>query len=1049
MHMNSATTENAGAVFRSWHRDWGGILTIGAACFFLCYLAWMFRLQPSEANKTLVTDLAQPMISLLMTVLAWRTSRRVALGAKNRRAWRTLAVAFLCYFLGNVVWAYYELVLGSDLAVSWADLPYLLYYPICLAGLLSFPMGRAGRSRLTFALDAGTVMLGTTLLIWYVVLRPVGLAEHTSTLETLITMAYPVANTVLLFGVIAVLLRRPARSVSLALRILTMAILADAIADFGYSYQTLHSSYFGGQWPDCFYMLNFVLIAFSAQYQFRSIALTETQVESAWEKLSFRWLPYASVAVAYALLLWVTAKLDPHPGMEPLLWLTIGAFLITALVVARQIIALRDNETLLKEKAASESEARFASLIQYSSDVIAVVGSDGFVGYVSPSVERIFGYRPQDVTGKQLRDFLHPEDRQRVLETTASLAHHPGQTTSLEFQARQGNQSWVDIEATITNLLHVSNVGGLVLNLRNITGRKQADELLHAASNQALQDYGKLVERIALLGQNLGNARDLSIVFRALRDFALVSVPCDGLLITLYDAEAELRKISYCWADEHEFDPSLLPAVLTGNGLTGRAIKSGTVIIQNEFQEEVRSRGLPVVIGDCSEETTPHSALSAPMTVMGRTVGCVEVQSYARDAYRQEHAASMQMAANLAATAVDNVAMIAREQLNEEQLRQSQKMEAIGQLAGGVAHDFNNLLTVISGYSELSLRRVAEGDPLRGYLEQISKAGTRAAGLTRQLLAYSRRQLLQATVLDLNSVVKEMDLMLQRLIGEDIKLVTRMQPALGQIKADAGQIEQVVLNLVVNARDALPQGGMITIESRNATLDETYATKHFSIPAGDYVMLTVSDNGIGMDAQTQEKIFDPFFTTKDVGKGTGLGLSTVYGIIKQSNGNIWVYSEVGKGTTFKVYLPRVDEVAPDQSVSVPGLMPGSETILLVEDEQLVRELTEEMLQECGYLVMTASDGEAGLLLSQQFAGRIDLMITDVVMPRMSGRELAEQVAILRPETRVLFMSGYTDDSIVRHGILEEDVAFLQKPFSPELLAAKARELLDQAVLVPA
>jgi CheY-like chemotaxis protein len=294
-----------------------------------------------------------------------------------------------------------------------------------------------------------------------------------------------------------------------------------------------------------------------------------------------------------------------------------------------------------------------------------------------------------------------------------------------------------------------------------------------------------------------------------------------------------------------------------------------------------------------------------------------------------------------------------------------------------------------------------------------------------------------------------MDLMLQRLIGEDIKLVTRMQPALGQIKADAGQIEQVVLNLVVNARDALPQGGMITIESRNATLDETYATKHFSIPAGDYVMLTVSDNGIGMDAQTQEKIFDPFFTTKDVGKGTGLGLSTVYGIIKQSNGNIWVYSEVGKGTTFKVYLPRVDEVAPDQSVSVPGLMPGSETILLVEDEQLVRELTEEMLQECGYLVMTASDGEAGLLLSQQFAGRIDLMITDVVMPRMSGRELAEQVAILRPETRVLFMSGYTDDSIVRHGILEEDVAFLQKPFSPELLAAKARELLDQAVLVPA
>jgi len=389
-----------------------------------------------------------------------------------------------------------------------------------------------------------------------------------------------------------------------------------------------------------------------------------------------------------------------------------------------------------------------------------------------------------------------------------------------------------------------------------------------------------------------------------------------------------------------------------------------------------------------------------------------------------------------------------REQAKEVQLRQSQKMDAIGQLAGGVAHDFNNLLTVITGYSELSLRRMAADDPLRKNIEGITKAGVRAAGLTRQLLAFSRRQMLQAKVLDLNSVVREMDAMLQRLIGEDMDLVTLLQPSLGQIKADPGQLEQVLLNLVVNARDAMPDGGKITIETSQTYLDEPYAREHVAVQPGRYVVLTVSDSGIGMDAETQKRIFDPFFTTKEVGKGTGLGLSTVYGIVKQSEGSIWVYSELGTGTTFKVYLPRVDEVGESKefagdSRSVPG---GSETILLVEDEDLLRSLAVQILEEFGYAVITAANGEEGLRICKEFEGRIDLVISDVVMPRMSGRELAEHIAVLRPETRVLFMSGYTDDAIVRHGILEEDMAFIQKPFLPEALARKARELLDMPAL---
>jgi signal transduction histidine kinase/ActR/RegA family two-component response regulator len=573
------------------------------------------------------------------------------------------------------------------------------------------------------------------------------------------------------------------------------------------------------------------------------------------------------------------------------------------------------------------------------------------------------------------------------------------------------------------------------------------EQNLYEVNNQALKDYERLVERIAVLGQTLGNARNLTTIFRALRDFAVVSVPCDGMMISLYDSEKKTRKFSYCWADNREFDPADLVEAPVRDGLTGQAIKSGSVVIQNDYDRQMTQSRTSIVIGECSEENTPRSALSAPMTVMGRTVGCVEIQSYEADAYRQEHATAMRMAANLAATAVENVSLIEREQLKEEQLRQSQKMEAIGRLAGGVAHDFNNLLTVITGYSELSLRRLAPDDPLRTNIEQISKAGTRAAALSRQLLAFSRQQVMHVRVLDLNSVVREMDNMLQRPIGEDMDLVTLLKPALGQIKADPGQIEQVLLNLVVNARDAMPKGGKITIETSNTYLDEAYARKHLSIRPGHYVVLTVSDTGVGIEAETQKRIFDPFFTTKEVGKGTGLGLSTAYGIVKQSQGNVWVYSEVGRGTTFKVYLPRVDEVAQEQESDggLQTLATGSETVLLVEDEHLVRDLTMEMLKECGYGVITASNGEEALRVSREFEGRIDLMITDVVMPRMGGRELAAHLAVLRPETKVIYMSGYTDDAIVRHGILDEQVSFIQKPFSADVLLMKARQVLDQPV----
>jgi two-component system cell cycle sensor histidine kinase/response regulator CckA len=381
---------------------------------------------------------------------------------------------------------------------------------------------------------------------------------------------------------------------------------------------------------------------------------------------------------------------------------------------------------------------------------------------------------------------------------------------------------------------------------------------------------------------------------------------------------------------------------------------------------------------------------------------------------------------------------------SEEQLRQSQKLEAIGQLAGGVAHDFNNLLTAINGYSALALRRVGPDHAVSSYLEEIKKAGDRAANLTRQLLAFGRKQLLQPLAINLNDIVGDMIKLLKRLIGEHVQLVTVPGADLKQIKADPGQLEQVLVNLVVNARDAMPRGGTITIETANTTLDGAYASRHVGVTPGEYIMLAISDTGTGMDQDTKTRVFEPFFTTKEKGKGTGLGLSTVYGIVRQSGGNVWVYSELGKGTTFKVYLPQIED-----DVAVRGALKedltrhrGTETVLLVEDEDTVRKLTSELLEESGYVVLEANGGEQAMALFQAHKGPIDILITDVVMPKMSGKEVAEQLRNVHPETKVLFMSGYTDEAIVHHGIVDSHIAFIQKPFSENALTRKVRDVLD-------
>jgi GAF domain-containing protein/CheY-like chemotaxis protein len=590
--------------------------------------------------------------------------------------------------------------------------------------------------------------------------------------------------------------------------------------------------------------------------------------------------------------------------------------------------------------------------------------------------------------------------------------HHRFSTAELQSLTSFGNQAAIAIE-------HAKL-------LQELRARQSRLETLHALSCELsrMQPLESLLMRIAeACGILLGTD---SVGFRLLEG--------DDLVVT------------GTWGQAAEALPTLRLKV--GESLSGIVAATGEPLMVSDPASD--SRLLPAH-REAWRRLGFRAYLGVPVKIGARVVGVLSIQTRRAEEFSSEDLTAATAFASQAAVALENSRLLqetrrAYEELaqTQGQLTQAQRMEAVGQLAGGIAHDFNNLLTVIMGRSELLLNCLKPADPIRQGIELVQKAAGRAVDLTRQLLAFSRKQVLQPTSLDLNGIITNLEQMLRRVIGEDISLVTTLDPALGHVRADPSQIEQVIMNLVVNARDAMPQGGRLSIETSHVDLDAAYVQRHAGAHPGPHVRLAVGDTGVGMPSEVQAHIFEPFFTTKDPGQGTGLGLATVYGIVKQSEGYIEVDTEPGRGTTFRIYLPRVDEApAPARPTAALTQVPhGTETILLVEDEEEVRTLARDVLRANGYTVLDTPHGGEALLACERHAGPIELLMTDVVMPQMSGRELAERLAPLRPEMKVLYMSGYTDDAVVRHGVLSLGTAFLQKPFMPNTVARKVREVLD-------
>lgn len=610
---------------------------------------------------------------------------------------------------------------------------------------------------------------------------------------------------------------------------------------------------------------------------------------------------------------------------------------------------------------------------------------------------------------------------------------------------RKASQIMKDEAKTKEQLLHE------VIALRQRVTELEALEMEREQTEARLQQYAGRLQGLHELDRAITTSLRLNDIYHAFVRHTVRLLPYDYIAIMLL--EEGVMRPAYLTGESSPSLPGDPPSFLPSSAASWVVERRQPLLRHNVaaiggFAEDERLVAQGV-----------RSDMILPLRIKGQVIGTWYLGSQQVGAYGPDELEMAQLMADQLAPVIENARLYKQTQqeiierkraeealrASEKQLYQAQKMEALGQLTGGIAHDFNNLLTAIIGFSELMRLQLLPEDPLQELMDKVIGSSQRAADLVRQLLTFSRKQIIEPKVLDLNAIMTEMDGMLQRIIGEDIELKTLLQPELWPVKVDPAQIEQVIVNLVVNARDAMPEGGRLIIETSNMMLEENDIARHLGVQPGGYVLLAVSDTGIGMTEEIKARIFEPFFTTKSEDKGTGLGLATVYGIVKQSGGDIWVYSEPGQGTTFKIYLPRAEKATQllNRSETRTDMPKGSETILLVEDDPGVRELARLVLHGQGYSLLEAVDPQEAFLLFSSYSDPIHLVVTDVIMPGRNGKSLVGQLVQARPNLKVLFMSGYTDNVIAQHGVLDPTTAFLQKPFSAGALARKVREVLDQ------
>ncbi len=753
---------------------------------------------------------------------------------------------------------------------------------------------------------------------------------------------------------------------------------------------------------------------------------------------------------------------------------------------------------------APSAEVQFRAVIEKSLDAVILFGPDGTIRYATPSSARLLGYEAAELDGTDGFEYVHPADRDRVRGALATRLREPDATHTEVYRVRHKDGSWRWLEARAVNLLFEPSVGALVVTYRDVTRQHEAEDALRRSEDQ----YRRLfeasphpmwvfdTETLAFLAVNdaavarYGYTRE-EFARRTIRDIR----PVEDVPALLADLRTPVspKVWRHRWKDGAVRLVEVTGHDLEYDGRPGRLVLAHDVTDRTRAEAEVRAwksryeaavRATGQILyewdpsinrlswGGNSESILGYSEPELPVNLVEWTdlihpddrgafgneiARCGASKSPFRLEYRVRRKDGAYTTVydqghfvpdpngKLTERVVGFVADVTDRKRLEEQYRQAQKMEAVGQLAGGVAHDFNNLLTVINGYSDIILTMLHAHDPARPMVEAVKRSGDRAADLTRQLLAFGRQQVLQPQVLDLNAVVSDTAQMLRRLIGEDVELVTRPGAPLLLVRADPGQVNQVLMNLAVNARDAMPTGGTLTIETRNEVLGAGTAPDGAEVRPGPYVRLSVTDTGTGMSEDVRRHIFEPFFTTKEQGKGTGLGLATVYGIVKQSGGHIELETALGRGTTFRVYLPGLGGTTADQKPGESSAPKGAEVVLLVEDEPGVRALAELALRKQGYTVLSAASAEEAKALVTGCARPVDLLVTDVVMPGAGGRVLAEWLLATRPSVKVLYMSGYTDDAVVRHGVEAARVNFIQKPFTPNSLARKVREALDSHI----